>query len=141
MAKSGLDCLVEDDAKKMLALVQEVAQEAVSDHLLLDGEFVTLVEFLQVTVTAEWLRRMFQAGASGGGLPASREFACGVFAERCESLLAARLKVVLRGPRIDTLVQRTLRRESGRSRGRRRAAGAGGARRIRAARAAQADQP
>lgn len=95
LAKSGLDCLIEDDAKKMVALVQQAAEAVACDFLLLETEIPALTDFIKGTVTAQWLRRMFQAGLPAGKPEGSYEFAYEVFGERCTRLLEARPKLSL----------------------------------------------
>lgn len=95
MAKSGLDCLIEDDAKKMIAQTQRVAEEVACDYLLLETEIPALTDSIKSTVTTEWLRRMFQAGIPAGKPEGSHDFAYEILGEQCARLLEARPKIFL----------------------------------------------
>ena len=109
-AKLGLDQLIEDDAKKMLGLVQTVAEDVAFDHLLLETEIPSLVEHIKATVTATWLRQMYQAGSAAGNQDQSYGFAYNAFKGHCRELLEKRPKILLPSPQvvarqIDALVE------------------------------------
>ena len=96
-AKLGLDCLIEDDAKRMLALVQTAVEDVAYDHLLLEGEISLLAEHVKGTVTPAWLRQMYQAGTAGGQ-DRSYGHAYEAFASRCQELLSQRPAILLPAP-------------------------------------------
>ena len=60
--KAGLDLLIEDDAKKMLKIVQRTVEELVNDYLLSDDEITKLGEKFKPLLNAKWLKEMFKSG-------------------------------------------------------------------------------
>lgn len=102
-AKSGLDQLIEDDAERMLVLVEKTSEAAACDHLLLESEIPTLVDFIKRTVTPSWLRNMYQAGASPHGSEGSARYAYDSFAAECHRVLTKRTPVHLPPPEQVTL--------------------------------------
>ena len=95
LAKKGLDHLIEDDAKKMLTFVQRAVEDAAYDYLLIEAEIPRLTDCVKRTVTALWLKQMYQAGAQSGGDNGSFEFAYRVFEQECELIVKERFQILV----------------------------------------------
>jgi outer membrane lipoprotein SlyB len=95
LAKEGLDCLIEDDAKKMLALVQKAVEDVAHDYLLIEAEIMRLTDCVKRTVSAPWLKQMYQASAWSGKEKDSFEFAYQVFEQECQLILKERIQILV----------------------------------------------
>ncbi len=95
LAKKGLDCLIEDDAKKLVTLVQKAVEDVAHDYLLMEGEITRLTDCVKRTVTARWLKQMYHAGAQSGGDNDSFEFAYCVFEQECELIVKERFQILV----------------------------------------------
>jgi hypothetical protein len=70
-----LDKLIDDDAKRMLEIAQDVVADLAFDYLLSEQELAVLDKKLHSVLTASWLKDMFKAGHGSDSLESRREFA------------------------------------------------------------------
>jgi hypothetical protein len=117
-AKAVMDCLVEDDAKRMLRVVESVVEVLAMDYLLSEAEIKDLVEKVKVIVTPAWLRSMYQAATGSDPDAGQRAFADDGFDAVCLEIAKKREKVVLPDPeevqaQIDALAEEALKAEDG----------------------------
>ena len=101
VAKGVLDEFVEDDAKKMIALLQTEAEESAQAHLLSEDEVRSkLVPEITKTVTAEWLRSMYGSSRSDSG---RARFAREMLDRICMDILKTRKRIII--PDTPTLIE------------------------------------
>lgn len=96
--KAVTDWLAEDDAQRMLRLVQEVVEELAFDYLLCEAEIKELIENMKKTVAPAWLRSMYQAGTGANPDAARRAFARDQFDVVCLAITEKRQRVALPAP-------------------------------------------
>ena len=102
VAKGVLDEFVEDDAKKMIALLQIEAEESAQAHLLSEDEVRSkLVPEITKTVTAKWLRSMYGSSRSDSG---RARFAREMLDKICMDILKSRKRIII--PDTTTLIER-----------------------------------
>lgn len=61
-AKFVADQIVEDDAKKMMAIVQNVSEQLVFDYMFSETEVKVFADRLKKIINVSWLRNMYGAG-------------------------------------------------------------------------------
>lgn len=93
-AKEGLGLLIEDDAKKMLKIVQSTVEELANDYLLSDNEITELSKRLQSLLEANWLKKMFKAGSDSS----RKAFAYNRLDVVCLEIVKARKTIALPKP-------------------------------------------
>lgn len=59
VVKEGLDAIINDDAKEMLLIVEDVFQSMVNDYLLVEAEAETVLDGLQQKLDAKVLKDMY----------------------------------------------------------------------------------
>jgi hypothetical protein len=96
--KAVLDHFIEDDAKRMLDLANKSLGEVAYDFLLTEEEINQLIEKVKATVDIDWLRTMYQAGASITSDEKSLEYAYVQFEKMCEEIVSQRSKIYLPAP-------------------------------------------
>jgi len=100
--KGVMDALVEDDAQRMIALLQVALEELAMDFLLSEQEVDALGESVRAAVDGQWLRSMYQAGC-GNGHDAERQiFAYDAFEEACLVIARKRRPISLPPPEVVT---------------------------------------
>jgi hypothetical protein len=97
-AKAGMDQLMEDDAQAMLRLLQAAIEQLAEDHLLSEKEIEELAGKVKATVTASWLRSMYQARTTSGSDADRQAFAYEAFDEACLEIAKKREKVAVPPP-------------------------------------------
>ncbi|WP_156776983.1 hypothetical protein [Nitrococcus mobilis] len=99
-ARQMLDRWIEDDAKKMLAITQDVVSELAYEYLLSQQEIKTLGDELQPLFTAKWLKRMFEAGNQNGNDPLEprQYFARKAIEPICQTICSKRPRLVALDP-------------------------------------------
>ncbi len=97
-AKMALDQCIEDDAVKMVQLLQSAIAELASDYLLSEHEYAELMTEVQQTISDAWLREMYRSGSSGGADTARKQFAYRSFDYRCRRIVLRRSRVTLPDP-------------------------------------------
>jgi hypothetical protein len=103
-AKAVLDKLVEDDAKRMISLLQSAIEELAHDYLLSEQEIEEFAIVVKQQVSEKWLREMYHTGSAGNSDDNRRSFAYNYFDEICQRIAAKRPKVTLPNPS-DVLTQ------------------------------------
>ncbi len=97
-AKMALDQCIEDDAVKMVQLLQSAIAELASDYLLSEREYAELMTEVQQTISDAWLREMYRSGSSGGADAARKQFAYRSFEDICRRIVSKRSRVALPDP-------------------------------------------
>ena len=96
--KGVMDVLIEDDANRMVKLLQSTLEELAGDYLLSVPEITKLSRTVKTTVNPKWLITMYQAGSKSNSDRARRAFAYHTFDRRCQVIVAKRLKIHLPAP-------------------------------------------
>ncbi|MFQ3632810.1 hypothetical protein [Roseiflexus sp.] len=94
-AKAILDNLVEDDAARMIRLLQSAIEELAHDYLLSKQEIEELVTEVTRQVSETWLRDMYRAGSATNSDDDRKRFAYNYFDTTCQRIVAKRPKVTL----------------------------------------------
>lgn len=99
-ARRMLDRWIEDDAKKMLAITQDIVSELAYEYLLSQQEIKTLGDELQPRFTAKWLKKMFKVGSqdSDDPLEARQCFAREAIEPICQAICSKRPRLVALDP-------------------------------------------
>lgn len=103
-AKFVADQLVEDDAKKMMAIVQDVSEQLVFDYMLSETEVAFFAEHFKKLVNVAWLRTMYSSGNGG-----DRPTLCAAFAK--QELKPIAEKIIKQRKRIQLPAARTVQTE------------------------------
>ena len=98
------DHLVEDDAKKMMAIVQDVSEQLVFDYILSEKEVAVFAEHFEKLVNVSWLRTMYCSGNGG-----DRPTLCAAFAKQELELITE--KIIKQRKRIRLPAARTVQTE------------------------------
>jgi hypothetical protein len=83
-----MDRMVDDDSKRMLAIVGERVAEQAASHLLSDEEFARLVEEIKSEIGGGLLKTLFKSRDRNA-------YADGVIAPLCERIAAARPRIAI----------------------------------------------
>ena len=94
-SKVIMDRVVEDDAKRMLALLQEVIEEVVSDFLLSNSEVEELGAVIKATLSNDWLCAIYQAGSTYNDDERRRDYAYSISDAVCLEIVRKRPKIEL----------------------------------------------
>ena len=97
-AKFVTDKIVEDDAQKMIRIVQDVSEQLVFDYLLSEEEVNAFTEGLKIRVDSAWLRKMYKAGHKGERAKLCTQFAQEELEPICEAIIKKREHVRLPSP-------------------------------------------
>lgn len=100
--KGVMDALIEDDARRMIELLQTALEELAMDFLLLESEIEELGKAVKNTVDPKWLRSMYQAGYHNDSDSDRQTFAYKTFEATCLAITLKRPTVVLPPPEIVT---------------------------------------
>ena len=95
VAKEMMDRLVEDDAKRMLSLLQVAVEDLACDYLLTESEINQLSLVIEATADDRWLHSMYQTGATTDSDQAWQTFAYTAFDPACLAIVRKRPKVTL----------------------------------------------
>lgn len=90
-----MDILMEDDAKRMLALLEDVIDELTRDFLLSKPEVEELGEAIKLTLSNEWLCSRYQAGSTYNHDYSRRYYAYTIFDAVCLEIVRKRPKIEL----------------------------------------------
>lgn len=90
-----LGVVIEDDAVRMIQLLDAAIEELANDYLLSEQETEALLAVVQATVDTKWLRRMYQAGASSRSDTDRQEYAYNAFEDACMEIVQKRPRVTL----------------------------------------------
>jgi len=93
--KRILGVVIEDDAVRMIQLLDAAIEELTNDYLLSEQEIEALLAIVQATVDAKWLRRMYQAGASSRSDAGRQVYAYNAFEDACMEIVQKRPRVTL----------------------------------------------
>lgn len=99
-AKGVMDALIEDDAKRMIELLQVALEELAADFLLSETEIDDFGKSVKNTVDQEWLRSMYQAGYHNDSDSDRQGFAYSALEETCFAIACKRPIVALPPPEI-----------------------------------------
>jgi hypothetical protein len=95
VTKAVMDELIEDDANRMMQIVQKVAEELARDYLMSEKEMADMTTMLKATVDRKWMRQMYQSGCNGGSANDRERFAHDCFDRMCQEIVCRREKVTL----------------------------------------------
>jgi len=87
--------VVEDDAKRMLALLEDVIEELARDFMLSKSEIEELGKAIKSTLSNEWLCSMYQAGSPYNDDKSRRDYAYNIFDAVCLEIVRKRPKIEL----------------------------------------------
>jgi hypothetical protein len=96
--KGVMDVLIEDDAKRMVELLQVALEELAGDYLLSEAEIEEFGQTIKATVNPKWLRSMYQAEAGADSDAARQQFTYDAFDQTCQDIVAKRQKIELPAP-------------------------------------------
>jgi len=105
VTKRVLDVVVEDDAVRMIRLLDNAIEELANDYLLLEHELEELHIVVQATIDQNWLRRMYRAGTSNRSDTDRQAYAYNAFDDACMEIVRKRPRVTL--PSIEMVDQET----------------------------------
>lgn len=94
------DQFMEDDAQKMLSIVQNITEELSFEYLLNETELQIFADEIKTCLDATWLRRMFKAGNSGDRQQLCAEFAREQLEPMCEGIIKERVRICLPEPNL-----------------------------------------
>jgi hypothetical protein len=97
-AKGVMDALIEDDAKRMVELLQLALEELAGDYMLSESEIEKFSQTIKATVNPKWLRSMYQAGSDNNSDQDRQAFAYNAFDDTCLSIVQHRPVVLLPAP-------------------------------------------
>ncbi len=97
-AKMVLDQFIEDDASKMVPLLQSAIEELASDYLLSEREFAELMTEVRQTISDAWLKDMYRSGSSDDSNLTRKQFAYNSFDNICQQIALRRSRVTLPDP-------------------------------------------
>jgi len=92
-SKYILDMLIEDDAKKMVELIDQAIAELAYDYLLTKKEINKLLEELKKVLNHKWLKKMYKYGQ--GNESVCKNYAKSEIRQICERIIRERSKVTL----------------------------------------------
>ena len=104
IAKATADGIVDDDSKRLVAVLQGEIQELAFEHMLTKDEVECIVPVVKRTVDQKWLRRMFRE-TRGESERVLRKFVRREFELKFETLIKKRPKITL--PTIEKLEKET----------------------------------
>jgi hypothetical protein len=90
-----MDSVVEDDAKRMLALLEDVIEELARDFMLSKSEIEELGKAIKSTLSNEWLCSMYQAGSTYNDDKSRCDYAYNIFDAVCPEIVRKRPKIEL----------------------------------------------
>lgn len=93
VTKIAMDRFIEDDAVKMINIVENVVSIVANDYLLTKSEVKKLVKEIRKIITSKWLKDMFKANASSNSSSGSKKFAKQAIETICKKIVSKREKV------------------------------------------------
>ncbi|MGB9751552.1 MAG: hypothetical protein C0183_08545 [Roseiflexus castenholzii] len=97
-ANKVLDRLIEDDASKMIHLLQSAIEELASDYLLSERECAELMTEVRKTISDTWLKDMYRSGSSDDSNLTRKRFAYNSFEHICQQITSRRSRITMPDP-------------------------------------------